>query len=108
MASMAVRAAAAVDHSRVSAVFVSPRCRCRCVAPCAFACFCGVPFSAPLAVPFQVSLWVVPPARLRALPGMQYVELPAVEGALSPSAVDKVGSYPVAQVRSSWVQLLFC
>ena len=67
-----------------------------------------MPFSAPLAVPFQVPLWVVPPARLRALPGMQYVELPAVEGALSPSAVDKVGSYPVAQVRSSWVQLLLC
>ncbi len=77
-------------HSRVFAVCV---------------CVC---FTAPLAVPFQVPLWVVPPARLRALPGMQYVELPAVEGALSPSAVDKVGSYPVAQVRSSWVQLLFC
>ncbi len=55
---------------------------------------------APLDVPFQVPLWVVPPARLRPLPGMQFAEV--VRGpqeAQSPPAAACVDSYPVAQVR---------
>jgi hypothetical protein len=55
---------------------------------------------APLDVPFQVPLWVVPPARLRPLPGMQFAEV--VRGpheAQSPPAAACVDSYPVAQVH---------